>query len=88
MTESWSLEKIDSIFPLSEIEVDGLHALGWESGFGYRTQPDWYWTPSAGPAIWLEDAADIGARWLVDLETIRYAEAERSGQPNGCSCHD
>jgi hypothetical protein len=30
------------IFPISDREADLLHELGWNSGFGWRTEWDWW----------------------------------------------
>jgi|SRR3990167_4372697 len=78
MSTRWTKgDELDGMFPLSDAETDALHALGWESGYGWDTQPDWYWTPSTGAPIWIEDAEDIGRRWLADLMHIRKEAAER-----------
>ena len=61
----------EDIFPITEAESDALHALGWQSGFGWSDQFDWFRTPSAGPAEWVEDRPELRTMFLNDLSTVR-----------------
>lgn len=65
------------IFPITEPEADALHSLGWRSGFGWKNSFDWFYEPSFGPPIHLEDDAEMMARWQSDLESIRQEAADK-----------
>lgn len=57
--------------PVTETEAKFLYELGWESGFGWEDQLDWYWTPSNGPSIWIEDDKEKMRQWLVDRRSYQ-----------------
>lgn len=61
--------------PVTNKEAKFLHDLGWNSGHGWKCNRDWYWQPSYGDPIWIED--DIGKMnlWLRDRDV--YAEEIR-----------
>jgi hypothetical protein len=37
-----SMTDIEGIFPISDEEADALHARGWNSGYGWATEWDWW----------------------------------------------
>ena len=36
------MTELDEIFPISDSEADALHAKGWNSGYGWATEYDWW----------------------------------------------
>lgn len=66
-----------NIFPITKDESVALHALGWNSGYGWADQFDWYHMPSHGSAIFVENDREWMAKFLSDLEGIRRTESER-----------
>ena len=62
--------------PVTEEEAEYLHQQGWSSGFGWKDQLDWYWRPSGGPDIWIEDDAEKMALWLEDRAVYKRQKFE------------
>jgi len=66
-----SQETAKAIGTITQAEADRLHGLGWNSGFGWADQRDWYHRPSAGDDIWIDDDPKWMAVFLEDLRVIR-----------------
>lgn len=58
--------------PVSEGEVDFLQDQGWNSGFGWETELEWWWEPSHGMPMWITDHPDKMKLWLSDREAYAY----------------
>lgn len=57
------------IFPITKNEAEVLHSLGWESGFGWEDQWDW-WIMGEGPSS--AENADVRLRLVEHLTKIRH----------------
>ena len=66
------------VFPITRAEADALHAMGWESGYGWYNQFDWFRKARNGYYEWLEDRQGLMEEWLADLAVIRQEERKRA----------
>lgn len=65
------------VFPITNEEHGALIELGWNSGFGWQSEFDYFHIPSAGPAIFVEDDPKWMRKFLDDLAGIRKDIAKR-----------
>ncbi len=52
--------------PVTEREAAFLHEQGWSSGFGWKTDLEWWREPSYGPRMWIKDHPKLMVQWLDD----------------------
>ena len=60
------------VFPITEMEEQKLYSMGWNSGYGWEHEFDYWVTPSAGPDIHIQDDQKYMAQFLSDLKSIRH----------------
>ena len=64
------MSETKDVFPITDYELDKMHDLDWESGYGCRTQFDWF-RSLPGKAVWIEDDTLLMEQWLIDLAHVR-----------------
>ena len=60
----------EGVFPIERHEASLLHDLGWQSGFGWKDE--WDWWPSGG-TLEDRDDLDVRCRFVKHLLLIREA---------------
>ncbi len=71
---------IEKTLPVTDDEAAFLHAQGWQSGYGWERGLDWFWKPSMGDPIWIEDDPEKLNLWLADRQEHARAILKRRAE--------
>ncbi|MCG8670228.1 MAG: hypothetical protein MI867_12495 [Pseudomonadales bacterium] len=66
-----SMEEINGIFPIAELEAEVLHSLGWASGYGWENNFDWWLDGDGWESAKLEETKFKLIRHIMIIRQFR-----------------